>query len=122
MITYLVVFLKSIFGLGRWYKVFPSTEIAFQIISNKKAILVEVDNVEICLSRNGDALFAFVNNCPHNHMPMHKGKFNENGEWVCPYHRHCFDMKNGANITMPSTENAQLLNVKSTSKGVFVFK
>jgi nitrite reductase/ring-hydroxylating ferredoxin subunit len=114
--------LKVLFGLGKWYKVFNSFESAMTAIPNKKSMLVHLGNVEICLARNEHKISAFLNVCPHHQMPLNRGAFNEKQEWICPYHRHCFNLKNGKNITMPETSKLPLFYVKTSHKGLFVYK
>jgi nitrite reductase/ring-hydroxylating ferredoxin subunit len=118
----LVLELKVLFGLGKWYKVFNSKESAIAAIPDKKSILVHLSNVEICLARHEEKISAFINLCPHHQMPLNKGTFNEKQEWICPYHRHCFNLENGKNMTMPQTNHLELFHIKSNQNGLFVYK
>lgn len=114
--------LKVLLGIGKWYRVFNSKSDAITIIPNQKAILVHLGVTEICLVRKDQEISAFANVCPHHQMPLNRGTFNDKKEWICPYHRHCFNLKNGNNITMPETSKLKLFTVKSTSRGLFVYK
>lgn len=121
MIKKLIIEIKVFFGVGKWYKVFSNQLLLQNAVANGKSILIEVENVEVCLVRKEHKFYAFLNTCPHNQMPLNRGKFNDNNEWVCPYHLHCFELNAGKNNTMPSTSNLSLLPIKINSKGVFVF-
>jgi len=122
MIKTLVLEIKVILGLGKWYKVFNSNKDALETIPNHKSILVHLGHTEICLARFDDIISAFINECPHHQMPLNRGSFNDNKEWICPYHRHCFNLENGKNMTMPQTHPLKLFYVKSNQKGLFVYK
>jgi nitrite reductase/ring-hydroxylating ferredoxin subunit len=114
--------LKVLFGFGNWFKVFGSLDSAIAAIPNKKSILVHLDKVEICLARNDENISAFINICPHHQMPLNRGAFNDQNEWICPYHRHCFNIENGKNMTMPTTNHLELFYLKCNKRGVFVYK
>lgn len=118
----LLLELKVLFGLGKWYKVFNTLQDALNNIPNNKSILVHLGNTEICLARNESIIKAFLNECPHHQMPLNRGNFNDNKEWICPYHRHCFNLNNGDNLTMPETGKLKLFQTKITEKGLFVYK
>lgn len=114
--------LKVLFGFGTWYKVFNSQQAALETIPDHKSILVHLGKTEICLARNNREIVAFKNECPHHQMPLNRGTFNEKKEWICPYHRHCFNMETGKNNTMPDTGPLKLFYLKTSTKGLFVYK
>ncbi|HRG57573.1 MAG TPA: Rieske 2Fe-2S domain-containing protein [Bacteroidia bacterium] len=114
--------LKVLFGFGKWYKVFDSYHDAVTHIPNNKSILVHLGKTEICLARNETIITAFLNECPHNQMPLNRGFFNEKKEWICPYHRHCFNVSNGDNLTMPETGKLKLFQIKISKNGLYVYK
>ena len=114
--------LKVLLGFGTWYKVFNSLQAALSTIPDQKSILVHLGKTEICLARNHQHIVAFKNECPHHQMPLNRGAFNEKKEWICPYHRHCFNTKTGKNNTMPDTGPLKLFYLKTNSKGLFVYK
>ncbi len=118
----LLLELKVLVGIGKWYKVFSSLEAALEAIPDKKSILVHLGEIEICLARDEKKISAFINICPHHQMPLNRGTFNDKQEWICPYHRHCFNLDNGKNMTMPETNHLELFYVKSNQNGLFVYK
>lgn len=122
MTNTLLLELLVILGRGHWYKLFNSQDLAISSIPDKKSILVDVAGTEVCVARNGRALSAFLNLCPHNQMPLNRGTFNDKSEWICPYHRHCFELKKGNNMTMSSASNLQIFHLKVNASGVFIFK
>jgi nitrite reductase/ring-hydroxylating ferredoxin subunit len=118
----IIIEIKVLLGLGKWYRVFNSFDDAITSIPNQKSILVHLGKTEICLARNEQKIDAFINECPHHQMPLNKGKYNEKQEWICPYHRHCFNLHNGQNMTMNQSRKLTLFSVKANKKGLFVYK
>jgi len=114
--------IKVLLGIGKWFKVFNSIEDAINNIPDQKSILVQLGSTDVCLARNQRNISAFINECPHHQMPLNRGSYNEKQEWICPYHRHCFNLTSGKNMTMPQTANLNLFYVKVNAKGLFVFK
>jgi hypothetical protein len=55
----IVLEIKVLLGIGKWYKVFNSEESALANIPDKKAILVHMGKTEICLTRNSHKISAF---------------------------------------------------------------
>ncbi|MFN4122589.1 MAG: Rieske (2Fe-2S) protein [Flavobacteriales bacterium] len=77
-----------------WYLVFSSTEKAIALIPEGRAIRVEVEDQVVCLTRQGSTFYAFEDKCPHQGVPLHKGKC-EDGYFICPWHRYAFHLSNG---------------------------
>lgn len=107
------------FLFGRKFYVFDSLEAAKQAVPEGKAIRVNVENRELCLTRKGDSFFAFDNQCPHKGLPLHQGIM-ENDGWVCPFHRYCFSLKSGKNLTVDHVETLRLLAVSFDTRGLFI--
>lgn len=122
MISRFIFEIKVLLGMGKWYKVFNSVNDAYANIPNNKSILVHLGKTEICVARNEQQINAFLNICPHHQMPLNKGTYNANHEWICPYHRHCFNLIKGHNVTMPETGNLKIFHLKTSKKGLFVYK
>src|SRR5688500_2778656 len=104
-------------GELRWVKVAESlTEIPF---NNNGLAEVVADGKTVCLGRQGDALFAFAQKCPHASGLLVNGFVDALGNVVCPLHRYKFCMKNGRNV---SGEGYYLKNwpVKIEDESVFV--
>lgn len=118
----LLIEIKVLLGFGKWYKVFNSSKDAMNNIPDGKSILVHLGKTEICLARNAQNIKAFINVCPHHQMPLNRGSFNEKEEWICPYHRHCFHLETGKNMTMEESSKLQLFHIKTNEKGLFVYK
>lgn len=77
-----------------WYLVFTSVEKTISLIPDGRAVRVEVEERALCLARKGEAFYAFEDKCPHQGVPLHKGKC-EDGHFVCPWHRYAFHLNNG---------------------------
>lgn len=107
------------FLFGRKFYVFDSLEAAKQAVPEGKAIRVNVENRELCLTRKGDSFFAFYNQCPHKGLPLHQGIM-ENDGWVCPFHRYCFSLKSGKNLTVKHTGLLKLFKVSVGKNGLYI--
>lgn len=80
---------------------------------------VSAEGKIICMGRQGDALFAFAQKCPHASGLLVNGFIDALGNVVCPLHRYKFCMKNGRNV---SGEGYYLKHwpVKVEERGIFV--
>jgi 3-phenylpropionate/trans-cinnamate dioxygenase ferredoxin subunit len=107
------------FLFSKKFYVFDSLESARNAIPEGKAIRIHLDDRELCLTRKGDHFFAFDNHCPHKGLPMHQGIL-ENDAWVCPFHRYCFSLKNGKNLTVQHPGRMELFKVGCDRRGVYV--
>jgi nitrite reductase/ring-hydroxylating ferredoxin subunit len=113
--------LKKIFSSffpDKFY-VFSSLDEAKNTVPEGKGIRVNLENQEVCLTRNGEVFFAFINKCPHRQLPLHQGVL-ENNNWVCPFHRYCFNLESGKNMTVDHKDRLILLKTGTDSKGVFI--
>ena len=57
--------------------------------------VVKVDGTKVLLLNHEGTIHAVANACPHLNLPMKKGKIDENGALVCPFHRTAFDLCSG---------------------------
>jgi len=64
-------------------------------------IKIDVDDVEIIVCRDGDAIFAFEDMCSHEAFPLEEGDI-ENGQITCPLHGAEFCLKTGEALTAPA--------------------
>ena len=79
---------------------------------------VEVDGQEIALFRQGSAVFALYNVCPHAGGPLAEGGIRE-GSVICPWHGWEFQLKTGACSFNPSIKQP-VFKVKVENGEVFV--
>lgn len=75
--------------------IFESKEKAEKTIAPGRIVKIQIDDLRICLSRIGEAFFAFEEKCPHMSEDLGKGRINPFGEVVCPWHDYRFSMKSG---------------------------
>ena len=74
----------------RWIKIFPSS-----ILSSDNFLkLVRVSGKKLCIVKLEDKIFAVQNKCPHAGADL-SGGWCANGNLVCPYHRHEFNLETG---------------------------
>lgn len=63
---------------------------------------VEVDGVEIMITRQGGEVFALADRCCHRGGPLHEGSFAD-GCVTCPWHQSRFRLSDGAIVQGPAT-------------------
>jgi 3-phenylpropionate/trans-cinnamate dioxygenase ferredoxin subunit len=57
---------------------------------------VKYKNLEICLVKSGDKIYALEGYCTHEYKPLYDGYLEENGIiLVCPWHAARFDIRSG---------------------------
>ena len=57
--------------------------------------VVKVAGQKVLLIHHDGKIHAVANACPHLKLPLKKGKINESGELVCPFHRSAFNLCTG---------------------------
>jgi nitrite reductase/ring-hydroxylating ferredoxin subunit len=76
-----------------WYKILPPS-----VLSSDNFIRsINVSAKKLCIIKLDDRIFAVQNKCPHAGADLSQGWCNE-GNLVCPYHRHEFDLETGRGI------------------------
>ena len=70
------------------------------------AIAVEVEGVELALVRDGDAVYAVIDECSHAAIPLSEGEV-EGNEIECWLHGSRFDLRTGKPVNLPATEPVQ---------------
>ena len=78
-----------------WVKIFDSDEEASRRLGINKPQLLVVRGKRICLVRTEERWLAVENTCSHHGESLSKGIVNFQGEVVCPWHGHRFDLKTG---------------------------
>ncbi len=71
------------------------------------AIAVEVDGVELALVRDGDVVYAVIDECSHAAIPLSEGEV-ESNEIECWLHGSRFDLRTGKPVNLPATEPVQI--------------
>jgi 3-phenylpropionate/trans-cinnamate dioxygenase ferredoxin subunit len=71
-------------------------------VSDRSALAVVVDGVEIALVRCGDEVFAIRDECSHAAIPLSEGDVGE-CEIECWLHGSRFDLRTGEPIGLPAT-------------------
>lgn len=82
----------------KWFLVFTSLEKAIDQVPDNRAVVVELEDKKLCLTRSNESFYAFEDKCPHQGSPLNKGKF-EAGHFICPWHRFEFNLNNGREKT-----------------------
>ncbi|MCH6200553.1 Rieske 2Fe-2S domain-containing protein [Aquiflexum sp. LQ15W] len=96
-----------------------SKEQVFQMIPEKRIKLVQLGGEKICISRNGDAFFAFEPFCPHRMASLIQGTIVRN-EIVCPLHQYRFDMQTGA-VVSGQCPDLKVYKVELSDRGLAIW-
>ncbi len=103
----------------KWYKVFDSDEMANQTIKPQHAVLLQIGNRKLCLTRHNNDYYATDDKCPHNGESLSKGKINYLGEIICPWHNYRFNLKHGTECEN-RTDDLSTYSVEKREDGIFV--
>jgi nitrite reductase/ring-hydroxylating ferredoxin subunit len=79
----------------QYVKLFNNNDEALKVVPQKKLVLVKVGKLRVCLTRFGDKLFAFRNECPHMSYPLNEGVVSPHGEVICAWHNYQFNLMSG---------------------------
>ena len=71
------------------------------------AVAVEVEGVELALVRDGDVVYAVIDECSHAAIPLSEGEV-EGNEIECWLHGSRFDLRTGKPVNLPATEPVQI--------------
>lgn len=78
------------------------------------------DGTAICLVRRGDTVSAFLDECPHQGMPLSAGEVLDDDTIECPWHGARFDCATGALRRGPAESGATVLVVSVVGGRVLV--
>jgi 3-phenylpropionate/trans-cinnamate dioxygenase ferredoxin component len=88
-------------------------------VEDGKALAVEVDGVELALVRNGDDVFAILDECSHAEIALSEGDV-EGCTVECWLHGSRFDLRTGAALGLPATEPVPVYPVRVEADDVLV--
>ena len=98
----------------KWYKLFsPDVLNGADFIKR-----VEVSGRKLCVVKISDKIFVIQNSCPHAGADLSSG-WCRNGNIVCPYHRHEFDLATGRGIAGQGNY-VNTYPVESRDDGIYV--
>jgi 3-phenylpropionate/trans-cinnamate dioxygenase ferredoxin subunit len=80
---------------------------------------VEIDDVEVVLVRQGDAVHALRDECSHATLALSEGEVTRKGI-ECWLHGSCFDLRTGAPSSLPATEPVDVYPVEIRDGDVYV--
>lgn len=78
------------------------------------------DGEALCFVREGDAVYAMVDRCPHRDFNLSSGDIVAPGVIECPWHGAQFDCRTGAVLQGPATDDLILYPVKVVDGQVLV--
>jgi nitrite reductase/ring-hydroxylating ferredoxin subunit len=82
-----------------WKKIAGREEAENNLLKEKDAMVIRVDDVRYCLARFEGKYYAMQNNCPHAGGALGGGWCDNHGNIVCPIHRIAFNIRTGKNAT-----------------------
>lgn len=73
-----------------WNKAAPLSE-----LQEKQRLCATINDHKILLIWHKDKVHAVASQCPHLKLPLKKGKVNDDGAIVCPFHKSAFALEDG---------------------------
>jgi 3-phenylpropionate/trans-cinnamate dioxygenase ferredoxin component len=92
---------------------------ALSDLDDGKPFAVEVDDVEVVLVRQGDAVHALRDECSHAELALSEGELTPKGI-ECWLHGSCFDLRTGEPSSPPATEPVDVFAVEIRDGEVYV--
>ncbi len=80
---------------------------------------ITIDDTKILLVRLNGTFYAVGSICPHYGAPLEKGVLCGD-RLVCPWHKACFNVTNGALLEPPALDDLPQFNVRISSNDVFI--
>ena len=96
---------------------FPAATL--QDFATQSCIPVIVDDKALLLVRWQDKFYAFLNNCPHENLPL-TGADIEADELICPHHGARFCIFNGTVVAPPAFDDLETFPVKLENNTIHV--
>lgn len=78
------------------------------------------DGSGICLIRVGEEVYAMEDRCSHADFPMSDGDMVDDHVIECPLHGAQFDVRTGAPLALPATENIRTYEARIADGYVWV--
>ena len=92
---------------------------ALSDLDDGKPFAVELDDVEVVLVRQGDAVHALRDECSHAELALSEGELTPKG-LECWLHGSCFDLRTGEPSSPPATEPVDVYAVDIRDGEVYV--
>jgi nitrite reductase/ring-hydroxylating ferredoxin subunit len=80
-------------------------------VKQLEPMLVKAAGVEIVLVREGESLYALLEQCAHQGGPLHEGRI-EDGCVVCPWHSSRYRLSDGAALSGPTAHPQPAVEVR----------
>ena len=111
-------FVSSILNVKKFTRiqVFSSLEEAQNRVDINAGERIKVGNKTICIARNQKGFYALDDKCPHQGGSLAQGFCNNEGELICPWHHHGFNVQTGQG----RGEYVDVYPLEITDEGVFV--
>jgi 3-phenylpropionate/trans-cinnamate dioxygenase ferredoxin component len=93
----------------------------FDVLVDGQPVAVRAEDGEsLCLVREGNAVYAMVDRCPHRDFHLSGGDVVEPGVIECPWHGARFDCRTGAVLQGPATDDLITYPVRLEGNVVYV--
>lgn len=94
----------------KWFSILEKNKL-------KKRQIICINGIYILIIKINDKLYAIEDNCPHQDMPINKGKIKD-GNITCPFHNAEFCIKTGLIKNTLSIENLNVFKLKTTKENI----
>jgi 3-phenylpropionate/trans-cinnamate dioxygenase ferredoxin subunit len=94
---------------------------ALSAVADDVPVAVQLDDgTRLCLVRDGDAILAFEDRCPHRDFALSGGDLVAPGVIECPWHGARFDCRTGRVLQGPATDDLCTVAVRVDGDDVLV--
>ena len=88
-------------------------------IREGKLLPLEVDGELVCMTRVGDTIYAFTDNCTHISGPLNEGELN-GVVLTCPWHFAQFDVRSGKVLRGPARQDLATYPIRVDGNDVYL--
>jgi nitrite reductase/ring-hydroxylating ferredoxin subunit len=96
-------------------QIFSSVEEMQNRVDINGAFRIKAGRKTLCIARNVNGFYAVDNECPHQGASLATGFCSNDGELICPWHHHPFNVTTGKG----RGEFIEVYPLEITDKGVF---
>ena len=99
----------------KWFKIIDLNE-----SKKKNRMIFYINGIYLLVLKINNKFFAFEDNCPHQNMPINKGKILNNEIIICPFHNAFFCIKTGLTKKNLSIDNLNTFKLKFNQNSISI--
>jgi nitrite reductase/ring-hydroxylating ferredoxin subunit len=104
----------------KYYKIFPSLQAAQERVPLLQSVKVVIGQTTVCLSHTQEGFFAVSDECTHLRESLSKGRVNNYGEVICPWHGYRFSLQTGEEATSNGCPSLHTYDVQINEEGFWI--